>query len=137
MKKFTKQITKIIIHCTATPAHRDVSVADVTAWHIERGFETIGYHYLISIDGKIEKGRDESLIGAHCLGQNDCSIGVAYVGGINAEGRPADTRTPSQRVALAQLIVKLKQRCPAAQVYGHNEFTKKDCPCFNVGREYR
>ena len=54
MKKFTKQITEIIIHCTATPAGRDLHVDDIRRYHLQQGFETIGYHYLIALDGTIE-----------------------------------------------------------------------------------
>ena len=37
----------IVIHCTQTPPGMDVDVAKVTQWHKERGFDTIGDHYLI------------------------------------------------------------------------------------------
>ena len=37
----------IVIHCTQTPPGMDVDVDKVTQWHKERGFDTIGYHYLI------------------------------------------------------------------------------------------
>lgn len=136
MKRFTKQISEIIVHCTATPAGRDLHVADITRYHRQRGFDTIGYHYLVALDGRIEPGRDANLIGAHCLGHNDRSIGIAYVGGLNADGHPADTRTESQRVALKNLVARLLDEYPGAKVHGHNEFAAKACPCFNAAVEY-
>ncbi len=136
MKKFTKQITEIIIHCTATPAGRDLHTADITRYHLQRGFDTIGYHYLVALDGTVEQGRPTEYIGAHCLGHNDRSIGVVYVGGVLADMSPADTRTEAQRVALLRLVAELRRRYPAATVHGHREFAAKACPCFDAKTEY-
>ena len=127
-----RKIDKIILHCTATPEGREVTVADVTAWHKERGFRTIGYHYLVYLDGTVVCGRREEEIGAHCLGQNAGSIGVCYVGGLDSRGRPKDTRTAAQRVALRNLVEGLQRRYPHATLHGHNEFAAKACPCFKI-----
>ncbi len=127
-----RKIDKIILHCTATPEGREVTVADVTAWHKERGFRTIGYHYLVYLDGTVVRGRREEEIGAHCLGQNAGSIGVCYVGGLDSRGKPKDTRTAGQRVALRNLVEGLQRRYPHATLHGHNEFAAKACPCFKI-----
>lgn len=128
-----RRIDKIIVHCTATPAGREVTVADVKAWHKARGFRTIGYHYLVYLDGTVHAGRRESEVGAHCLGQNARSIGVCYVGGLDAAtGEPRDTRTPPQRRALRELVEALRRRYPSATVHGHREFAAKACPCFDI-----
>lgn len=130
---FMRKIDKIIVHCTATPAGREVTVADVKAWHKARGFRTIGYHYLVYLDGTVHAGRRESEVGAHCLGQNARSIGVCYVGGLDAAtGEPRDTRTPAQRRALRELVGSLRRRYPSATVHGHREFAAKACPCFDI-----
>lgn len=135
MKKFSKQISEIIIHCTATPQGRDLNVADITRYHRQRGFETIGYHYLIRLDGTVEQGRPCEYIGAHCLGHNDRSIGVAYVGGLDSHGNSSDTRTDAQKRSLKSLVARLVKRYPGATVHGHREFAAKACPCFNVREE--
>ena len=83
----------IIIHCSATRAEQDITAADIESWHRARGFWTIGYHYVIRLDGTIEPGRDVTLDGAHCMGWNKRAIGICYVGGLDKDGRPADTRT--------------------------------------------
>lgn len=128
-----RRIDKIIVHCTATPAGREVTVADVRAWHKARGFRTIGYHYLVYLDGTVHAGRRESEVGAHCLGQNARSIGVCYVGGLDAAtGEPRDTRTAAQRRALRELVGSLRRRYPNATVHGHREFAAKACPCFDI-----
>ena len=47
-----------------------------------------------------------------------------------------DVRTPRQKAALKALIEQLKEEYPEATVYGHNEFASKDCPCFDVKKEW-
>ena len=131
-----RHIDLIVVHCTATPADRDVSGADIDRWHRARGWEGIGYHYVVLLDGTVAVGRDPDRIGAHCRGHNRTSIGVAYVGGLDASGRPADTRTPAQRQALLQLLSVLKQTYPGAAIRGHRDFAAKACPCFDATAEY-
>lgn len=128
-----RQIDKIIVHCSATPAERPVTAAQIDEWHRTRGFRMIGYHYVVGLDGSVTVGRPESEMGAHCLGENLHSIGVCYIGGLDKESlQPADTRTPAQREALRHLIAELRLRYPGATVHGHREFAAKACPCFDV-----
>ena len=130
-------INEIIIHCTATPRGRAVSVADVTAWHRARGFDTIGYHYLVDLDGEVHEGRPLECVGAHCTGHNARSVGVCYVGGMSADmKRPEDTRTVAQKQALARLVARLKARFPGATLHGHRDFAAKACPSFDATAEY-
>ena len=105
-------------------------------YHRSRGFACIGYHWVVRLDGRIESGRSESLVGAHCRGLNRCSIGVCYVGGVDAAGHPKDTRTPAQRKALLHLLSELRRRYPKARIYGHRDFAPKACPCFDATKEY-
>ena len=112
----------IIIHCSATRAEQDITAADIESWHRARGFWTIGYHYVIRLDGTIEPGRDVTLDGAHCMGWNKRAIGICYVGGLDKDGRPADTRTDAQRTALIRLVKALRLVFPGVkQVLGHRD----------------
>lgn len=131
-----RKIDKIIIHCSATPEGKSFTVADIDRWHRDRGWQGIGYHYVIYLDGSTHKGRSEEIIGAHCFGQNAHSIGICYIGGLDASGKAKDTRTPAQKKALHELVSDLKTRYPEATVHGHNEFANKDCPCFDVKNEF-
>lgn len=132
-----RKINEIIVHCTATPAGRQHSAADIDRWHRARGFARIGYHYVVRLDGTVEAGRPEESVGAHCLGHNAHSIGVVYVGGTDASGCPTDTRTPRQREALLRLLYDLRQRYPGAEIRGHRDFAAKACPSFDATSEYR
>ena len=132
-----RPINKIIIHCTATPEGRDVTVDQVRDLHVRiNGWADIGYHFLIYRDGSVHVGRPLDKVGAHCSGHNTGSIGVCYVGGLATDGKtPKDTRTPQQRAALRRLVQDLRCQFPAATVHGHNEFAAKACPSFNVKTE--
>ena len=52
-------------------------------WHNERGFEGIGYHFVVPVEGRFQHGRNIRMIGAHALGKNKDSIGVCIVGDFN------------------------------------------------------
>ena len=128
-----RKITKIIIHCAATPEGKDFTVQQIDQWHRQRGFSCIGYHFVIYRDGSIHKGRPIEQVGAHTTGQNARSIGICLIGGCAADGKtPKDTRTEAQRAALIKLVGELKASYPSATVHGHNEFAAKACPSFNV-----
>ena len=110
---------------------------DIDRWHRQRGFDCIGYHFYITVDGTIWTGRPLSQVGAHCKGYNAHSIGICYEGGLDEEGRPCDTRTLLQKAALVALINKLRELYPAADVVGHNDLNQhKACPCFCAVKEY-
>ena len=133
-----RKINEIIVHCAATPEGKNFKAADIDRWHRERKMKCIGYHYVVDLDGTVEPGRPESEIGAHCLGHNQNSIGVCYVGGLAADGRtPKDTSTAAQQEALLALLKKLRAKYPKASIHGHRDFAAKACPSFDATREYK
>lgn len=137
-------LDRIIIHCSATPEGKPFTIDDIRRWHTlpvgrgGRGWKDIGYHYVIHLDGSVHAGRPETMIGAHCIGQNSRSLGICYIGGLAADGKtPKDTRTPSQKAALLTLIADIRRRhCNRMRVYGHRDFAPKACPCFDACGEY-
>jgi len=132
-----RNIEKIIIHCSATPEGRDVKIETIKSWHVKgRGWSDIGYHYVIELNGMIKFGRPLEKSGAHTKGHNATSIGICYVGGIDKDKKPKDTRTEQQKEALIQLIDILLNDYPDATIHGHNEFSAKACPSFNVQKEF-
>ncbi|NDV84913.1 N-acetylmuramoyl-L-alanine amidase, partial [Bacteroides sp. 51] len=97
--------------------------------------KSIGYHFVIHQDGRIEEGRSLTQKGAHCYGWNSSAIGIAYVGGLDKEGNPADTRTEAQKAAIRGLIERLGTLIEIQRVLGHNEVSDKACPCYDVSVE--
>ncbi len=128
-----RTITLIIIHCSATPDGKSLSFEECRRDHImHRHFRDIGYHFYITRDGVIHDGRPMNKIGAHCNGHNTHSIGICYEGGLDASGRPADTRTMKQKAAMTKLINRMQSLFPKAIIVGHNDLNpRKACPGFH------
>ena len=129
---YMRKITLIILHCSATPMGSSLSFEECRRDHIKhRRFKDIGYHYYITRDGVLHHGRPEHQVGAHCKNHNQHSIGICYEGGLDAAGKPADTRTPEQRSTLYTLLAVLRERYPRALVVGHRILDPtKGCPGF-------
>lgn len=130
-RKTTKYI---VVHCTANRPGCKMTMADFRSLHRSQGWPDVGYHYIVFEDGHVEPGTPESDVGCHCRrgGHNRDSIGVAYVGGLDAKGVTTDTRTPAQKEALLTLLTDLVSRYHAT-IVGHRDFDRgKVCPCFDA-----
>lgn len=151
------KIDSIIIHCSATRAGQDLRAKDIDRMHKQRGFCQIGYNFVIDLDGTVENGRPLSMDGAHCntkgfsgVSYNKHSIGICYIGGLDANGKANDTRTDEQKVSLRNLIAKLCKEYDIIEVLGHRDTSPdlddsgevepaeyiKACPCFDVRSEF-
>lgn len=158
LKRSTRRINEIIIHCTATPEGRDYTIEQIRRDHKARGFTDVGYHYVVYRDGTIHEGRDVNKIGAHCKYHNDNSIGISYIGGVtNIPGlkyeqqKTKDTRTLKQKDALLNLLEALRIMYPKARIIGHRDTSPdlngdgiiepnewiKTCPSFDAKKEYK
>lgn len=151
------KIDSIIIHCSATRAGQDLRAKDIDRMHKLRGFSQIGYNFVIDLDGTVENGRPLSIDGAHCntkgfsgVSYNKHSIGICYIGGLDANGHPADTRTEAQKNSLRDLVAKLCREYDIIELLGHRDTSPdlngngevepaeyvKACPCFDVRSEF-
>lgn len=152
-----KEIDSIIIHCSATKEGVDFKASDIDRMHKQRGFQMIGYNFVIDLDGTIEPGRPLSMDGAHCntkgfsgVSYNKHSVGICYIGGLDSNGNPKDTRTPEQKKALKNLVERLCKDYNIIEILGHRDTSPdlndngdvepfefiKACPCFDVHAEY-
>lgn len=127
-----RKITEIIIHCADTYSKMDIGRREINQWHRERGFDGIGYHYVIRRNGLVEAGRPEAKQGAHCTGHNAHSIGVCLVGGKGDNGKPENNFTHPQMETLKNMLFDITGRYPEAKIFGHKDFANKACPCFEV-----
>ena len=139
-------IKRIVVHCTATREGQSVSAATIRQWHLKQGWSDIGYHYVILLDGRVEKGRADNLVGSHVKGWNTGSLAIVYVGGLDKDGKAKDTRTMAQKKAMKDLIAKLAGQHKVTRIVGHRDLSPdkdgdgvvekhewlKDCPCFDV-----
>ncbi len=133
-----KEVLYLVVHCSCTRPNQAWTVNDIDRCHRAKNWAMIGYHWVIYQDGSIHKGRDEKYAGAHVRHYNDHAIGICYIGGMDAKGRYADTRTPEQKAALWYLLKDLKQSYPNAKIVGHRDFPNvaKKCPCYSPQAEY-
>lgn len=118
-------IKAIIIHCAATPNGRAHDADDIHRWHQERGWDGIGYHYVIRLDGHTENGRPNYWTGAHVGGNNQDTLGICLIG--------TDSFSIEQHKALAELLEYLREVYPDAIIRGHRDYDSgKTCPGFDV-----
>lgn len=117
-------LKEIVIHCSASPNFRPHSAEDIHRWHLERGWDGIGYHEVICLNGSVESGRPHYWMGSHAKGYNKNSIGICLIG--------TDEFTDDQLDSLYRLILSLKDKYPQARVIGHNQISSKSCPGFDV-----
>lgn len=132
--KNLRNIKYIVVHCTATPPTTTVESIK-RYWKEKRGWgDTPGYHYLIQRQGNLIQLLDESKNSYGVYAHNSNCISIAYIGGIDKDGKPQDNRTDAQKHSMFDLIVSLTEKYPNAQVLGHRDFAgvKKACPCFDV-----
>lgn len=141
------ELKYLVIHCTATPAGREVTDGDIRRWHTAppsaggRGWSVVGYTDMIHLDGRIVRlvGNNEDArvdpweVTNGVKGYNSVSRHIVYVGGVDGAGRPADTRTPAQRGALRRYVADFRRRFPGVRVVGHHDLNPaKACPSFDV-----
>ena len=112
----TKPWTGIVVHHSASPNW--TTVENIDAWHKEKGWSGVGYHFVIESNGAIKKGRPLSDVGAHAktgkpYSRNTSHIGICLVG--------EETFTQAQQVALDMLIKKLNEFYNIESVERHHE----------------
>ncbi|MEK0324211.1 MAG: N-acetylmuramoyl-L-alanine amidase [Nitrosopumilus sp.] len=131
MTKFKQreETNYIIVHISDSPQGRGDGAVEIDRWHRERGFDAIGYHYVILEDGTVEQGRPVLAVGAHCRadGRNHDSIGICLIG-------HSGERTVTQLDSLQLLISNLSNVFGNLQIHGHSDFdeNKEFCPGFKV-----
>lgn len=150
-----RKINYLVVHCSATPEGKAYEEKDIERMHAIRfkaiGGKHIGYHVLIYLDGTVVQTKGTEFIGQHVSGHNADSIGICYIGGLDASGKGKDTRTPAQKASLLRVLKELKLSYPGAVICGHYDFSPdtnkngkvdrwekiKECPCFDAKSEYK
>lgn len=137
--KTKRKINKIAVHCSATKNNKEFNSHDIDKWHQNRWGKNsgCGYHYIILLDGTIEKGRWVDNAGAHVKNYNSKSIGICYIGGLDENGVAVnDQETPEQKASLIKLLKLLTEiyDLDSSDVLGHKEFPQvnKACPCLTM-----
>ena len=143
-----KKLKYLVIHCTATPAGREVSADDIRRWHTSpvsqggRGWKQVGYTDLFHLDGSVERlvGNNEDMnvdpweVTNGAAGYNSVSRHIVYAGGVDANdvNKAVDTRTPAQKEAMKRYVLDFHRCFPSVRIVGHNQLAAKACPSFDV-----
>lgn len=127
----TRRITRLVFHCTATPQTTTVE-SILRFWKVNRGWKNPGYHIIIKADGSWTLLQDFNRVTNGVAGINSTSLHVSYIGGIDSKGRGFDNRTDQQKEILETIYTTFKEKLPHITFHGHNEFSNKACPSFNV-----
>ncbi len=152
-----RRISLIVVHCSATPPSADIGAEEIRALHAGpkdtfvtwngklvacKGWDDIGYHFVVRRDGRVEVGRELDIRGAHAFGYNDLSIGICLIGGIHESplgyrqdgAKPDCNFTRDQWYALETLVTDLKGTWPGATVLGHRDLAgvTKACPSCDI-----
>lgn len=110
----------IVLHHAAA---KSCSVQDVHSWHTHNQWCGIGYHYFISREGQIFRGRPEDTVGSHAKGYNSKSIGVCFEGDFTVQSMPK-----AQLEAGKELVVYLKDKYKITNVKAHRDLMATSCP---------
>lgn len=143
-----RNIKYIAVHCTASS--QSWGKMELEQEFKRKGWKNPGYHFVVLKDGRIIQMLEEEKVSNGVKGFNSVSINVAYVGGIDGNGKAVDNRTQEQKYSLRSLLRILKQKYPKAVIQGHRDFSPdkngdgkispsewiKMCPCFNAKDEY-
>ncbi len=139
MAKKVRKISLIVLHCSDSDNPNHDNAETIRKWHTERGFtgpdgvsgneDDIGYHFVITKDGKVHEGRPVSEVGAHVEGHNKESIGICLT------GRTKSLFTPVQFRSLRKLIDSLfvAHSLDWKSVKLHNQLNAgKLCPVYTL-----
>ena len=143
-----RKIKRIFVHCTASS--QSWTLADLRMEFKHKGWKNPGYHYVVDKDGVVHNMLHVSRVSNGVKGYNSTSINVAYIGGIDSNGKAIDNRTTKQKIALRAILSELKEKFPNAEIMGHRDISPdtnhngivdsweriKECPCFNAREEY-
>lgn len=144
-----RQIKYLAVHCTASS--QTTTIKGLEMEFKRKGWKNPGYHYVVSADGKVHQMLDEAKVSNGVKGYNSVSVNVAYIGGIDNQGKATDNRTAAQKKSLRALLKMLKGKYPTAVIQGHRDFSPdlngdgkitrnewiKACPCFEAKEEYK
>lgn len=132
-RKPSRPVTRVFLHCSASDHRHHDDVAVLRDWHLKRGFEDVGYHFLITFDGRVQTGRALERHPAAQAGHNTGTIAICLSGGQNGQG---GAFTPAQFDALRDLCAQINAAYAGKVTFhGHQEVANRACPVFDYRRE--
>lgn len=145
-----RKIKYLVVHCTASPQSQKID--DIKRyWKNALGWTAPGYHVIVKANGEPVELAPIDIITNGVKGFNSNSLHISYIGGVNANGKSLDNRTPEQKATILKYLRKWKEMFPAAEIKGHRDFSPdknkngivdpweriKECPSFDAISEYK
>jgi N-acetylmuramoyl-L-alanine amidase len=116
-----REIKYLVVHCSDSSNDVDIGAEEIHSWHLAKGWDGIGYNYVIRRNGAVEAGRPEYWKPSHVKGLNSVSLGVCMVG--------KDNFTEVQKGSLRLVLAGMLGKYPDAKIVGHCELNpNKTCP---------
>ena len=109
----------ILHHAGASKAAAD----GIHAYHLSKGWAGIAYHYFVTKNGDVYRGRPENMRGGHTTNWNHCSIGICFEGDFETE-----QMSEAQITAGRELVADITLRYPSIVVGKHSDFGQTACP---------
>lgn len=125
-QKPNRKVNRVFIHCSASDYPEHDSVEVVRQWHLNKGFDDIGYHFFIHKNGSISTGRSLEKTPAAQKGHNVATIAICV------HGYKVENFSTAQFNALKSLSSQIhKAYYERISFHGHCEVASKACPTFN------
>ena len=133
---------RFAIHHTYTPtsssAGYEARLRSIQAYHMDtRNWCDVGYHFLVTDDGRVWEGRPLKFRGAHVANNNTGNIGISYVGcfhpgacsKISNTTIPTDAAVNGGGKALGVLAKKYGISLTSSKVLGHRDHKGASTSC--------
>ncbi|KAL4232098.1 N-acetylmuramoyl-L-alanine amidase [Mactra antiquata] len=125
-------VSRVFIHHTAMEQcfNQDdcsTEMRTIQDFHqITRGWDDIGYNFLIGEDGRVYEGRGWDRIGAHTYGWNDVAIAFSIMGDFSSKLPDAVALQAVQN--MISYGITLGKITPDYKLYGHRDVRATTCP---------
>lgn len=109
------------------------SIRAIQDFHMDhRGWEDIGYNFLVRVDGTVYEGRGWTGVGAHTEDHNTTDIGIAFIGDFRRGHDTLSSAAQASGAALFREACKRAERTLSYRGHGQWQGASTECPGSHV-----
>lgn len=133
------QVDEVIIHHFWKPSLHEVAdpqteadlMQQVERTHMdENDWSGFGYNFVVFQSGRVYEGRGWGRVGAHTVGENDRTVGIAFA--IDGDEHEPTPEAWAAAKALIEDGAALGHVTGDATITGHGDYAPKSCPGRNI-----